>query len=155
MSSLLQEVLPVGTLVVAIDPGKVLNRVWLVSGEGGLIGEPVSLSTLREGIDELERLVARSGVLGPPLIAIEATGSLHRAWTVELERRFPGRVRLLAPSETQAARTQLGARRFKPTTATARRLSGWPARASVGFPRSPRWRRCSASSAIAASSSPS
>jgi transposase len=47
------------------------------------------------------------------VIAVEATGSLHRAWTAELERRFPGRVRLLAPSETQAARAQLGSRRFK------------------------------------------
>jgi len=32
------------------------------------------------------------------------SGSLHRAWTVELERRFPDCVRLFAPSETQAAR---------------------------------------------------
>ena len=113
MSSLLREVLPAETLVVAIDPGKVANRVWLASGVGHLIGEPVSLPTLREGVDELERLVSGSGIGGEPLIAIEATGSLHRPWTTELERRYPGRVRLLAPSETQAARTQLGTRRFK------------------------------------------
>jgi hypothetical protein len=30
-------------LIVAIDPGKVTNRVWLTTGERGLIGEPVSL----------------------------------------------------------------------------------------------------------------
>lgn len=113
MSSLLREGLPAETLVVAIDPGKVANRVWLASGVGHLIGEPVSLPTLREGVDELERLVSGSGIGGEPLIAIEATGSLHRPWTTELERRYPGRVRLLAPSETQAARTQLGTRRFK------------------------------------------
>ena len=113
MSGLLQEALPAGTLVVAIDPGKVVNRVWLASGERGLIGEPVSLPTLRAGVDELVQLIAASGVDDAPVIAVEATGSLHRAWTVELERRFPGRVRLLAPSETQAARTQLGSRRFK------------------------------------------
>jgi transposase len=47
------------------------------------------------------------------LIAIEATGSLHRAWAGELERRHPGGVRLFAPSETRAARTQLGSGRFK------------------------------------------
>jgi len=113
VSSLLREGLPAETLVVAIDPGKVANRVWLASGVGHLIGEPVSLPTLREGVDELERLVSGSGIGGEPLIAIEATGSLHRPWTTELERRYPGRVRLLAPSETQAARTQLGTRRFK------------------------------------------
>ena len=101
MSVLLREALPAETLVVGIDPGKVANRVWLASGDRGLIAEPLSLPTLREGIDELERLIARSGVAGGPVIAVEATGSLHRAWAAELERRFPGRVRLLAPSETQ------------------------------------------------------
>ncbi len=50
------------TLVVAIDSGKIVNRVWLASGERGLIGEPVSLPTLRAGVEELARLVARSGV---------------------------------------------------------------------------------------------
>jgi len=28
-------------LVVAIDPGKAVNRVWLTSGERGLLGLPV------------------------------------------------------------------------------------------------------------------
>ena len=55
VSSLLREALPAETLVVAIDPGKVANRVWLASGEQGLIGVPLSLPTLREGVDELER----------------------------------------------------------------------------------------------------
>ncbi len=54
-------------LVVAIDPGKVRNRVWLTTGERGLIGEPVSLPVLREGVDELERLVVASGVGGAPV----------------------------------------------------------------------------------------
>jgi transposase len=131
VSSLLREALPAETLVVAIDPGKVANRVWLASGECGLIGEPRSLPTLREGVDELERLIARSGVPGAPLIAVEATGSLHRAWSAELERRFPGRVRLLAPSETQAARAQLGARRFKSDDRDCAALV-WLARQGLG-----------------------
>ena len=38
---------------------------------------------------------------------------LHRAWVAELSRRFPGSVRVFAPSETAAARAQLGSRRFK------------------------------------------
>jgi transposase len=131
VSGLLRESLAAETLVVAIDPGKVMNRVWLASGERGLIGEPFSLPTLREGVEELERLVSRSGVSGAPVIAVEATGSLHRAWTVELERRFPGCVRLFAPSETQAARTQLGARRFKSDDRDCAALV-WLARQGLG-----------------------
>jgi hypothetical protein len=130
VSSLLQEALPPERLVVAIDPGKVANRVWLASGERGLIGEPVSLSTLRAGVDELARLIAATGT-NEPVIAVEATGSLHRAWTAELERRFPGCVRLLAPSETQAARAQLGSRRFKSDDRDCAALV-WLARQGLG-----------------------
>jgi transposase len=110
---LLRREVPASSLVVAIDPGKALNRVWLTTGERGLIGEPVSLPVLRDGIDELQRLVDRSGVSGPPVIGLEATGALHRAWAAEIERRWPGSLRLFAPSETTAARGQLGSRRFK------------------------------------------
>jgi hypothetical protein len=113
VSCLLQRALPAETLVVAIDPGMVTNRVWLARGEEGLVHDPVSLPRLRAGVDELVRLIAASGSWDEPLVALEATGSLQRAWTRELERRFPGRVRLLAPSETQAARAQLGSGRFK------------------------------------------
>lgn len=110
---LLRREVPATSLVVAIDPGKAFHRVWLTSGERGLIGEPVSLPVLRDGVDELARLIAASGVEGPPVIGLEATGSLHRAWAAELERRWPGSLRLFAPSETTAARAQLGSRRFK------------------------------------------
>lgn len=113
MADLLHTELPAKTLVVAIDPGKVANRVWLTSGERGLICEPISLPVLREGVDELERLIASSGVEGRPIIGLEATGSLHTAWATELEYRFPGSLRLFAPSESQAARSQLGSRRIK------------------------------------------
>jgi transposase len=131
MASLLQKALPAETLVVAIDPGKVVNRVVLATGERGLIGEPVSLSTLREGLDKLVGLIAGSDVGGEPVIAIEATGSLHGPWTAELERRFPGRVRVLAPSETQAARAQLGSRRFKSDDRDCAALV-WLARQGLG-----------------------
>jgi hypothetical protein len=50
---LLRQAIPASALVVAVDPGKVSNRVWLRSGEHGLIGDPVSLPMLREGIDTL------------------------------------------------------------------------------------------------------
>jgi transposase len=110
---LLRQVIPATALVVAVDPGKVSNRVWLTSGERGLIGEPVSLPVLAEGIETLAGLIGASGVAGPPTIGIEATGRLHHAWVAELERRWPGSVRLFAPSQTQAARGQLGSRRAK------------------------------------------
>lgn len=104
--------LPARTLVVGIDPGKATNRVLLATGEKGMIGEPASLPTQREGIERLCAMIA--GVDAPQtVIAIEATGSLHLPWAAELERRLPGSLRLFAPSETQAARTQLGSRRFK------------------------------------------
>jgi transposase len=105
--------LKASTLVVAIDCGKATNKAMLASGERGVIGEPVSVPTLREGVDELCRLIEAAGSAEPPVIAIEATGSLHRAWARELERRFPGSLRLFAPSEVQAARAQLGSRRQK------------------------------------------
>ena len=104
--------LPAKTLVVAIDPGKAKHRVLLADGERGLIGEPVSLPTQREGVDRLCALIA-STAAPETVIAIEATGSLHVPWATELERRLPGSLRLFAPSETHAARTQLGSRRFK------------------------------------------
>lgn len=104
--------LPARTLVVAIDPGKATHRVLLADGERGLIGEPVSLPTLREGIERLCALID-SQAAPETVIAIEATGALHLPWVAELERRLPGSTRLFAPSETQAARTQLGSRRFK------------------------------------------
>ena len=59
----------------------------MTTGERGLIGEPVTLPVLREGVDELERLIAASGVAGAPVIGLEATGLLHRAWVAEIERR--------------------------------------------------------------------
>jgi transposase len=108
--SVLQVALEPSTVVVAVDPGKVLNRVWVSNGTG-LLEEPVSLPVARSGITALEKMLAAHG--GERVIAIEATGSLHRAWARELERLHPGAVRLFAPSETKAARTQLGSGRFK------------------------------------------
>jgi len=49
----LRREVPASSLVVAIDPGKAFNRVWLTSGQRGMIGEPVSLPVLREGVDQL------------------------------------------------------------------------------------------------------
>ena len=107
VSGLPREILDDG-LVVAIDPGKVTHRVW-VTDRDGLIDRPLSLPNSRAGLDRLDALVG----LAPATFAIEATGALHRAWTAELERRRPGSLRVFAPSETVAARAQLGTRRFK------------------------------------------
>jgi transposase len=107
---LLEVALDPATVVVAVDPGKVMNRVWVSNG-AGLLEEPVSLPVARSGIATLEKILAAH--VGERVIAIEATGSLHRAWAAELERLHPGAIRLFAPSETKAARTQLGSARFK------------------------------------------
>ena len=53
---------PPQQLVVGIDVGKAQHRVVLASGERGLIGEVRSLSTLREGVEELARLIDASVV---------------------------------------------------------------------------------------------
>jgi transposase len=133
---LLRQAVPATVLVVAVDPGKVSNRVWLTSGERGLIGEPVSLPVLREGVDALAGLIGASGVPEPPLTGVEATGRLHHAWVAELERRWPGSVRLFAPSETQAARTQLGWRRSKTDDRDGAALV-WLVRQGAGRPAGP------------------
>lgn len=129
--------LPARTLVAAIDPGKVSNRVMLATGEHGLIGEPAALSVGRQGIERLCELIAAVDA-AETVIAIEATGSLHLPWAAELERRFPGSLRLFAPSETQAARTQIGSRRLKTDdrdcaalVSLARQGRGRPARAGI------------------------
>jgi len=109
--SILEVAVDPATVIVAVDPGKVLNRVWVSNG-AGLLEDPVSLPVSREGIGQLERLL-RAHAAAAPVIAIEATGSLHRSWASELERLHPGGVRLFAPSETKAARVQLGSGRFK------------------------------------------
>lgn len=122
-------------LVVAIDPGKAECRVWLSTGERGLVAEPVSLPTSREGVAALERLVDASAA-GRPLIALEQTGALHRAWQVALEERWPGAVRVFAPSETQAARAQLGSRRVKTDDRDCAALT-WLVRQGAGRPALP------------------
>jgi transposase len=113
MDQLVRSELPATSLVVAIDCGKVIHRVMLATGEDGVIAQPLSLSTLSGGLEELEGFVAKHLNGRPPVFAVEATGALHRAWVRELERRFPGSVKLFAPSETKAARAGMGSRRFK------------------------------------------
>jgi transposase len=131
MMGLFERVL-VDRVIVAIDPGKVLNRVWIRTGDG-VLGEPVSLPTSRAGLDRLGALLAGGGA---PVFALEATGSLHRAWAGELERRWPGSLRLFAPSETTAARGQLGSRRFKTDDRDCAALV-WLVRQGAGRPAEP------------------
>ena len=109
--SVLEVALDPATVIVAVDPGKAFHRVWISNG-AGLLADPMSLPVSREGISQLEVALNKHGP-DAPVIAIEATGSLHRPWVAELERRHPGSVRLFAPSETKSARVQLGSGRFK------------------------------------------
>jgi transposase len=112
-SNLLQQALPGSTLVVAIDPGKVQHRVWFSTGDAGLVVEPMSVPSLRPGLDTVSEVIRRLAGGSPAVVAIEATGGLHGPWVRALEERFPSSVRVFAPSETAAARAQLGSRRFK------------------------------------------
>ncbi len=109
--SVLKVALDPATVIVAVDPGKAFHRVWISNG-AGMLADPMSLAVSREGICQLELALNKHGP-DAPVIAIEATGSLHRPWVSELERRHPGSVRLFAPSETKSARMQLGSGRFK------------------------------------------
>lgn len=130
MTGLLERV-PFDRVIVAIDSGKTTNRVWVTTVDG-LVGEPESMPTSREGIDRLGVLLRGHA---SPVFALEATGSLHRAWAAELERRWPSSLRLFAPSETQAARAQLGTRRFKTDDRDCAALV-WLARQGAGRPAS-------------------
>lgn len=110
--SMLKVALDPATVVVAVDPGKVSNRVWISDGTGWL-EQPVSVPVSLAGVEQVEQLLASHLSGMSPVFAVEATGSLHRAFVMDLERRHPGSTRLFAPSETKAARTQLGSGRFK------------------------------------------
>lgn len=112
-SELLAQALPGSTLVVAIDPGKVAHRVWFSTGDDGLLEQPRSVPSLRPGLDDVSDAIRRLAGVVAPVVAIEATGALHGSWVRALEERFPSSVRVFAPSETAAARAQLGSRRFK------------------------------------------
>ena len=72
--SLLDVALPQAALVVAVDPGKVMNRVWISDGSGLLV-DPQSVAVSRDGMTGLDLLVSRYGLDHEPLVfAIEATG---------------------------------------------------------------------------------
>lgn len=98
--SVLEVALDPSTVIVAVDPGKAFNRVWISNGSG-LLADPMTLSVSREGIVELELALNKHGPNA--VIAIEATGSLHRPWVAELERRS-------APTLT--ARRRISRRRY-------------------------------------------
>jgi hypothetical protein len=68
---LLQEALPASTLVVAIDPGKVSNRVWLSTGEAGEVApDPRSISVDAPSTRARHRTAVRSAAAWPPLAAV-------------------------------------------------------------------------------------
>ena len=117
--SVLKVALDSSTVIVAVDPGKAVNRVWISNG-AGLLTDPLSLSVAREGIAELERALSRHGPR-EPVIAIEATGSLHRPWVTELERdglaSYAARRRNLACRPLALGRHH-GAHESLPLTAT-------------------------------------
>lgn len=62
--SLLEAALDPATVIVAVDPGKVSNRVWVSDGSA-LLTDPVSLPVAREGIRLLDRLLAEYAAVDP------------------------------------------------------------------------------------------
>src|SRR6478609_288315 len=133
--SVLKAPLDPATVVVAVDPGKVVNRVWVSDGRGWL-ESPVSVPVSCAGVEQLQRLLNAHPSVVAPVIAVEATGSLHQAFVADLERRFPGSTRLFAPSETKAARSQLGSARFKTDDRDCAALT-YLARQGEGRPHTP------------------
>jgi hypothetical protein len=117
--SMLEVALDPATVIVAVDPGKVLNRVWVSNG-AGLLAEPVSLPVSREGVHVLERLLAERDA-AEPVIAVEATGDLHRSWVSELERRHPGSVRMSRRRKPGLRECNWDRHGLRQMTATARR----------------------------------
>jgi hypothetical protein len=105
------------TVVVAVDPGKVMNRVWVSNG-AGLLEEPVSLPVARAGITALEQMLAAHA--GERVIAIEATGSLHWAWAAELEPLHPGAIRLSRRRRPRLRAPNWARAGSRPMTAIAR-----------------------------------
>ncbi len=45
--------------MVAVDPGKVSNRM-LADGERGMLAEPISLPSSRDGIERLSPMIERA-----------------------------------------------------------------------------------------------
>jgi hypothetical protein len=66
---LLHEALPPSTVVVAIDPGEVSNRVRLSTGETGEMVPPLTLPVLRPGLEQLHRLVIDNAAATDPVYA--------------------------------------------------------------------------------------
>jgi hypothetical protein len=54
--SMLKVALDPATVVVAVDPGKVSNRVWVSDGTG-LLEQPVSVPVSRAGVEQIELMV--------------------------------------------------------------------------------------------------
>src|SRR5436190_186064 len=79
--SVLEVALDPATVIVAVDPGKVSNRVWVSDGSGLLV-DPVSLPVAREGISRLERLLEEHAAVDPGTCwsrAIPTAGLTDRA----------------------------------------------------------------------------
>jgi hypothetical protein len=56
------------TVIVAVDPGKAFNRVWISDGSGSLV-DPMSLPVSRDGVSRLE-FELRGRCAGEPVIAV-------------------------------------------------------------------------------------
>jgi hypothetical protein len=72
--SMLGVALDPATVIVAVDPGKVMNRVWVSNGTG-FVAEPVSMPVSRDGIGRLERLLVEHGAVETAIAVDVAAGA--------------------------------------------------------------------------------
>ena len=117
--SVLKAPLDPATVVVAVDPGKVVNRVWVSDGRGWL-ESPVSVPVSCAGVEQLQRLLNAHPSVVAPVIAVEPTGSLHQAFVADLERRFPARRGCSHPRKRRRHGRSWARPGSRPTTVTAR-----------------------------------
>lgn len=65
-----------------------MNRVWVSDGTGWL-EKPVSVPVSRAGLEQVQRLPDAHPSVVAPVIAVEATRSLHQAFVHDLEPKQP------------------------------------------------------------------
>lgn len=107
VSGLLERV-PFGQVIVAIDPGKAVNRVWVTVADG-LVGEPVSVSTSRAGIERLGVLL--SGRDAPGLRAMISISPRSSSDAFEDGLRTPPRMGSPSPAPKATGVTAAASKR--------------------------------------------
>ena len=136
--SMLEVALDPATVIVAVDPGKVMNRVWVSNG-AGLLAEPVSLPVSRAGVGVLEHLLAERAA-GELVIAVEATGDCTGRGSPSWKGITRVQCGCSRPRKPELRERNWDRDGLRQMIATART---WPVRdAAATTARNRRWTRC-------------